>query len=262
MLMKDAIMPNPLQTLEEQPAFVHAVRQHRTRQLIDHRHQIGSKVADFLITESGFGADTGMEKFFDIKCRTSGHMIPSAVVLSATVRALKMHGGGPRVVPGRTSWTGPTRKRTLICFGQEWRTSRRTLPSPGDSVCPWSSRSTCIPDGPAGRVILIRDAARAADAFDAVARHWADGGEGAVELAAAVARATEEPSRNFLKRLYDVTLPIKDKIEILAREVYGADGVDYSPEAQAKVDLYTALGYDKPPMHGQDPSIAQPRSQP
>ncbi len=73
MLMKDAIMPNLLQTLEEQPAFVHAaIRQHRTRQLIDHRHQIGSKVADFLITESGFGADIGMEKFFDIKCRTSG----------------------------------------------------------------------------------------------------------------------------------------------------------------------------------------------
>lgn len=246
-LMKDAIMPNLLQTLEEQPAFVHAGPfaniAHGNSSII--ADQIGSKVADFLITESGFGADIGMEKFFDIKCRTSG-MIPSAVVLVATVRALKMHGGGPRVVPGRPLDRAYTEENLdLLRAGMANLTTHIAIARrfgvpvvvainafPTDSPAEWD---------------IIRDAARAAGAFDAVvARHWADGGEGAVELAAAVARATEEPS-NF-RFLYDVTLPIKDKIEILAREVYGADGVDYSPEAEAKVDLYTALGYDKLPI--------------
>ncbi|MCU0521566.1 MAG: formate--tetrahydrofolate ligase, partial [Anaerolineae bacterium] len=246
-LMKDAIMPNLLQTLEEQPAFVHAgpfanIAHGNSSVIAD---QIGSKVVDFLVTESGFGADIGMEKFFDIKCRTSG-MIPSAVVLVATVRALKMHGGGPRVVAGRPldkAYTeenlellkaGLANLRTHIGIARKFGVPVVVAINafPTDTPVEWAA---------------VHDAALGAGAFDAVvAQHWAEGGTGAVALAEAVARATEEPAD--FRFLYDVELPIKDKVEILAREIYGADSVEYSPEAEGRVELYTALGYDKLPI--------------
>ncbi len=246
-LMKDAIMPNLLQTLEEQPAFVHAgpfanIAHGNSSVLAD---LIGVKMGDFLVTESGFGADIGMEKFFDIKCRTSG-LIPSAVVMVATVRALKMHGGGPKVVPGRDLDPAYTEenlellKRGVCNLEAHVKIARKFgIPVvvainafPTDTPAEWE---------------VIREAALRAGAFDAVVtQHWADGGEGATDLAKAVVKATEEPSDFHF--LYDVEQPIKEKIETLAREVYGADGVDYSPEAEAKIKLYTSLGYDKMPI--------------
>jgi formyltetrahydrofolate synthetase len=246
-LMKDAILPNLLQTLEEQPAFVHAgpfanIAHGNSSVIAD---QIGVKMADFLVTESGFGADIGMEKFFDIKCRTSG-LIPNAVVLVATVRALKMHGGGPKVVAGRPLDKAYTEENIELLrsgvanleahitiarkFGIPVVVAINTFPT--DTEAEWA---------------LIREAALRAGAFDAVvSRHWAEGGEGAAGLAEAVVKATEEPADFHF--LYDVDQPIKEKIETLAREVYGASGVDYSPEAEEKIQLYTNLGYDKTPI--------------
>ncbi len=246
-LMKDAIMPNLLQTLEEQPAFVHAgpfanIAHGNSSVLAD---LLGIKMGDFLITESGFGADIGMEKFFDIKCRVSG-LIPNVVVLVATVRALKMHGGGPKVVAGRELDKAYTeenvelvRKGTANLVAQINIARKFGVPV----VVAINAFHTDTP----AEWEVIREAALRAGAFDAVVtHHWAEGGEGAAALAEAVVKASEEPV-NF-RFLYDVEQPIKEKIEILAREVYGADGVDYSPEAEAKIKLYTDLGYDKMPI--------------
>ena len=246
-LMKDALMPNLLQTLEEQLAFVHAgpfanIAHGNSSVVAD---QIGIKLGDYLVTESGFGADIGMEKFFDIKCRVSG-LIPNAVVLVATVRALKMHGGGPKVVAGRPLDRAYTEENLALLeagvvnleahirivrkFGVPVVVAINAFPT--DSPAEWA---------------LVREAALRAGAFDAVvAHHWAEGGAGAEDLAQAVMRAAEEPADFHF--LYDVELPIKEKIEILAREIYGADGVDYSPEAEEKIALYTSLGYDKTPI--------------
>ncbi|MBN1249180.1 MAG: formate--tetrahydrofolate ligase, partial [Anaerolineae bacterium] len=246
-LMMDAIMPNLLQTLEEQPAFVHAgpfanIAHGNSSVIAD---LIGSKMADFLVTESGFGADIGMEKFFDIKCRTSG-LIPDAVVLVATVRALKMHGGGPRVIPGRDLDKAYTEENLqLVEAGVENLKTHISIAR--KFGIPVVVAINAFPTDAAAEWAVVHDAAMEAGAFDAVvAKHWADGGEGAAELAEAVVRATEEPSD--FRFLYDVDAPIKTKIETLATEVYGADGVDYSPEAEAKVRLYTDLGYDKIPI--------------
>ena len=246
-LMRDAIMPNLLQTLEEQPAFVHAgpfanIAHGNSSVMAD---LLGIKMGEFLLTESGFGADIGMEKFFDIKCRASG-LIPNAVVLVATVRALKMHGGGPRVVAGRPLVKAYIEEnlelvRQGVCNLEAHIKIARKFGIPvvvainafqTDTQAEWD---------------VVHEAALRAGAFDAVVtQHWARGGEGAAKLAEAVVKATEEPSD--FKFLYDAEQPIKEKIETLAREVYGADGVDYSPEAEAKIKLYTDLGYDKTPI--------------
>ncbi|HQE93213.1 MAG TPA: formate--tetrahydrofolate ligase [Anaerolineae bacterium] len=246
-LMKDAIMPNLLQTLEGQPAFVHAgpfanIAPGNSSVIAD---QIGVQVGDFLVTESGFGADIGMEKFFDIKCRTSG-LIPNAVVMVATVRALKMHGGGPKVVAGRpldkayTAENLELVRRGVANLEAHIRIARKF-------GIPVVVAINAFHTDTEAEWAIVREAALRAGAFDAaVTSHWADGGQGALKLAEAVVKATAEPS-NF-RFLYDVALPIKEKIEILAHEVYGADGVDYSPEAEDKIKLYTDLGYDKTPI--------------
>ncbi len=246
-LMKDAIMPNLLQTLEEQPAFVHAgpfanIAHGNSSVIAD---QIGIKLGDFLVTESGFGADIGMEKFFDIKCRASG-LVPSAVVLVATVRALKMHGGGPKVVPGRPLDKAYTEENVeLVKKGVANLEAhiKIALKFGIPVVVAINARTTDTER----EWEIIREAALRAGAFDAVVtQHWADGGEGAAKLAEAVIKASDEPS-NF-NYLYDINAPIKEKIEILAREVYGAAGVDYSPEAEKKIQLYTDLGYTNLPI--------------
>ncbi len=246
-LMKDAIMPNLLQTLEGQAAFVHAgpfanIAHGNSSVIAD---QIGIKLGDFLVTESGFGADIGMEKFFDIKCRVSG-LIPNAVVMVTTVRALKMHGGGPKVVAGRPLDKAYTQEnlelvqRGTANLEAHIRIARKfgipvvvAINAFGtDTEAEWA---------------VVREAALRAGASDAVVTtHWADGGQGALKLAEAVVKAADEPSDFHF--LYDVEQPIKEKIEILAREVYGAAGVDYSPEAEEKIKLYTELGYDKMPI--------------
>ena len=246
-LMKDAIKPNLMQTLEGTPALVHAGPfaniAHGQSSIIADR--VALKLADYVITESGFGADIGMEKFFDIKCRYSG-LVPHVVVLVATVRALKMHGGGPKVVAGKPLAPEYTEENLdLLRKGMPnmERHIQNALKYGVNVVVAVNSFSNDTP----AEVELVRKAALAAGAMDAVvSTHWMDGGAGAVALAEAVIKAAEKPT-NF-KFLYPLELSIKEKIEIICREIYGADGVDYLPEAEEKIELYTRLGFDKLPL--------------
>jgi formyltetrahydrofolate synthetase len=249
-LMKDAIKPNLMQTLEGTAAMVHA------GPFANIAHGNSSIIADtvalklvgkdgFVVTESGFGADVGMEKFFDIKCRYSG-LIPQVVVLVATVRALKMHGGGPKVVAGKPLALEYTDENLNLLRAGLPNLERHIQNALKYGINVVVAVNYFATDTPA-EVELIREAALKMGAMDAVvSTHWADGGAGAKKLAEAVVRAAEKPS-NF-QFLYPLELSIKDKIETIAREIYRADGVDYTPEAEEQVERYTRLGFDKLPI--------------
>ncbi len=247
-LMKDAIKPNLMQTLEGTPAFVHAGPfaniAHGNSSII--ADKIALKLADYVITESGFGADCGMEKFMNIKCRYSG-LIPQVVVIVATVRALKMHGGGPKVVAGKPlapEYTDENLELLRKGLPNMERHIKNALKFGVNVVVAVNSFATDTP----AEVEIVRKAAIAAGAMaSVVSTHWMDGGKGAVALAEAVIKACEKSS-NF-KFLYPLELSIKEKIEIICKEIYGAAGVDYSPEAEAKIELYTKLAFDKLPMN-------------
>jgi methylenetetrahydrofolate dehydrogenase (NADP+)/methenyltetrahydrofolate cyclohydrolase/formyltetrahydrofolate synthetase len=246
-LMKDALMPNLMQTLERTPAFVHAgpfanIAHGNSSVITD---LLAVKLADYVVTESGFGADIGMEKFFDIKCRVSG-LKPSCVVLVATVRALKMHGGLGRIVPGRplpeelTQENLPALRAGCANLEANIRIARQF----GVPVVVAINRFTTDTDA---EIALTRQIAMDAGAEDAVpSEHWAKGGAGARALAEAVVRACELPSEP--RFLYPLDIPIKDKIEIIATQVYGADGVDYEPLAEDQIKQYTHFGYDGLPI--------------
>ncbi len=246
-LMKDAIKPNLMQTLEGTPAFVHAGPfaniAHGNSSII--ADKIALKLADYVITESGFGADCGMEKFFNIKCRYSG-LIPQVVVIVATVRALKMHGGGPKVVAGKPlapEYTDENLDLLRKGLPNLERHIQNALKFGVNVVVAVNSFATDTQ----AEVELVCAAAIKAGAMDAVvARHWMEGGKGAVALAEAVIKACEKPS-NF-KFLYPLDLSIKEKIETICKEIYGAEGVDYLPEAEKKIELYTKLGFDNLPL--------------
>jgi formyltetrahydrofolate synthetase len=246
-LMKDAIKPNLMQTLEGTPAFVHAgpfanIAHGNSSILAD---KIALKLTDYVITESGFGADIGMEKFFDIKCRYSG-LIPQVVVLVATVRALKMHGGGPKVVAGKPLAAEYTDENLELLRKGLPNLERHVKNALKFGVNVVVAVNSFVTDTPA-EVELVRKAALEFGAMDAVvSTHWADGGEGAIKLAEAVVRAAEKPSH--FKFLYPVELSIKQKIETIAKEIYGADGVDYTPEAEEQIERYNRLGLDKLPI--------------
>jgi len=249
-LMKDAIKPNLMQTLEGTPVFVHAgpfanIAHGQSSILAD---RIALKLvgpAGYVITESGFGADIGMEKFFDIKCRTSG-LIPQVVVLVATVRALKMHGGGPKVVAGKPlapEYTDENLELLRRGLPNMDRHIKNALKFGVNVVVAVNSFATDTP----AEVELIRSAALESGAMDAVVcTNWMDGGSGALKLAEAVVRAAEQPSHFHF--LYPLELSIQDKLELICREIYGAAGVEILPEAQAKIELYTRLGFDKLPL--------------
>lgn len=247
-LMKDAIKPNLMQTLEGTPVFVHAgpfanIAHGNSSILAD---QIALKLAEYVVTESGFGADMGMEKFFDIKCRYSG-LVPNVVVLVATVRALKMHGGGPKVVAGRPLDVAYTQENLDLL--------RAGLPNLLHHI--GIARKFGIPvvvavnrfatDSPA-ELELVRQVAVEQGGAEAavVCEHWEKGGEGALELAKAVVAAAEKPSA--FEFLYPLDWPIKKKIETIAREIYGADGVDYLPEAEERIAEYERLGFGNLPI--------------
>ncbi|HEX9616876.1 MAG TPA: formate--tetrahydrofolate ligase [Anaerolineales bacterium] len=247
-LMKDAIKPNLMQTLEGTPVFVHAGPfaniAHGNSSIVADR--IALKLADYVVTESGFGADIGMEKFFDIKCRYSG-LIPNVVVLVATVRALKMHGGGPKVVAGKPldpAYTEENLDLLRAGLGNMQHHIKNALKFGIPVVVAVNS----FKDDTPAEVEVVRQAAIEAGAEDAVvSRHWMEGGEGAIQLAEAVIAAAEKPS-NF-DFLYPLEFSIKEKIEIICKEIYGADGVDYLPEAEAKIELYNRLGFDHLPLN-------------
>ncbi|HXY20326.1 MAG TPA: formate--tetrahydrofolate ligase, partial [Gemmatimonadales bacterium] len=246
-LMKDAIQPNLLQTLEGTPAFVHAgpfanIAHGNSSVVAD---QIALKLADYTVTESGFGADIGMEKFLDIKCRYSG-LVPNAIVIVATVRALKMHGGGPKVVAGRPLDPAYTEENLALLEKGAANLAKHIENAKlfGIPVC--VAVNSFQYDTPA-EVALVQRIAREAGSEGAFkCTHWMDGGKGAVELAEAVIGAAKRTSH--FEYLYPLEWPIKKKIETIATKVYGADGVDYLPEAEAKVELYTRLGFDRLPI--------------
>ncbi len=246
-LMKDAIMPNLLQTLEHTPAFVHAgpfanIAHGNSSVIAD---QIAIKLADYVVTESGFGADIGMEKFFDIKCRTSG-LVPNAVVMVATIRALKMHGGAGRVIAGRPlppeliEENLPVLEKGAANLVKQIENAKLF----GIPVVVAVNRFTTDTDN---EVELVRKIAVEAGAEGAyVSDVWAKGGAGALELAEAVIAAANKPS-NF-RFLYPLDASIKEKIETIATKIYGADGVEYTATANKRIALYEKFGYNKMPI--------------
>ncbi|KAM9993690.1 hypothetical protein ACTFIZ_011660 [Dictyostelium cf. discoideum] len=251
-LMKDAIMPTLMQTLEGTPVLVHAGPfaniAHGNSSII--ADQIALKLAGkdgYVVTEAGFGADIGAEKFFDIKCRSSG-LKPNCAVIVATIRALKMHGGGPKVVAGTPLDKAYTSENIQLLEKGINNLAHhiKNLKKFGVGVVVAINKFHTDTDV---EVRLLVEASLSAGANDAVmSDHWAEGGNGALDLANAVEKACKETNKDNFKYLYPLDKSIKEKIEIIAKEIYGADGVEYSPEADDKIKLYTTQGFDKLPI--------------
>lgn len=236
--MADAINPNLLQTIEGQPVFVHAgpfanIAVGQSSIIAD---MLGTKLGEYHVTESGFGADIGFEKFWNIKCRMSG-LVPNAVVIVATVRALKMHGGGPAVKPGiPLSEEYTTENLELIEKGCENLIAHiETVKKSG--VRPVVCINSFHTDTEA-EIKFVRKIAEQNGALAAVSEHWLKGGDGAIELAEAVIEACSET--NHFKFLYKLETPLRKRIELIAKEVYGANGVTYSDEALEKAKAMEA----------------------
>jgi formate--tetrahydrofolate ligase len=231
--MVEALNPNLMQTLEGQPVVVHAgpfanIAIGQSSVIAD---KVALKLTDFNVTESGFGADIGFEKFWNLKCRFSG-LKPNCAVVVATIRALKCHGGAPIPVPGKpmpeaynsenVGWVEEGCKNLIHHI--------ETVKKAG--INPVVCINAFYTDADA-EIAAVRRLGELAGARCALSRHWEHGGDGALELADAVADACEEP--NNFKFLYDLDTPLSERIELIAREVYGANGVSYSAEAQAKL---------------------------
>jgi formate--tetrahydrofolate ligase len=236
--MVQALNPNLMQSLEGQPVLVHAgpfanIAIGQSSIVAD---QVALKLSDYLVTESGFGADIGFEKFWNLKCRFSG-LKPNCAVIVATVRALKMHGGGPRVVPGRPLDDEYISENVgLVEKGCENLIAHiETIKKAGiNPVVCINSFHTDTKD----EIASIRRIAEQTGARAALSEHWLKGGEGALELADAVIDACEE--ENHFKFLYEDDTPLEERIRLLAAEVYGAKDVSYTPEAMTKVERIQA----------------------
>ena len=236
--MVEALNPTLMQSIEGQPVFVHAgpfanIAIGQSSIIAD---RIGTKLSDYLVTESGFGADIGFEKFWNLKCRMSG-LKPNTVVVVATIRALKMHGGGPTVKPGVPLDDVYTKENLeLVEKGCENLVAHiETVKKSG--VRPVVCVNSFYLDTPA-EIELVRKIAEQNGALAAVSSHWLNGGEGAVELAEAVIQACEE--ENDFKLLYDLKTPLRKRIELIAKEVYGASGVTYTETALEKAKAHEA----------------------
>ena len=262
-LLRDALKPNLLQTLEGGPAFVHAGPfaniAHGNNSIIADRIALATN--EIVCTEAGFGADMGAEKFFDIKCRASG-LTPDAAVVVATVRALKMNGGVGRIVAGK-----PLDPALLEDNPDAVRIGCANLAKQIENVTmfgiPAVVAINSFPTDTAAEVEVIREEALAAGARDAVvATHFVDGGRGAAALAEAVWTAANDGSADF-RFLYPDEMPLAMKIETIATKVYGGDGVEFLPAARKSLQQYEDLGYGHlPDLHGQDPVLAEPRRDP
>ncbi len=246
-LLKDAIMPNLMQTLAGSPAIVHCgpfanIAQGNSSIIAD---KIALRIADYVVTESGFGADCGMEKFMNLKCRVSG-LAPDCVVLVSTVRALKMHGGGPKVVAGRPLGKAYT-EENLELLEKGLPNLLQHIENALKFGVPVVVAINRFKDDTDAEVELIRKRATETGASGVAASSvWMDGDEGGAELARAVVAACEKPGK--FKVLYPDEMSIKEKIETVAREIYRADGVDYTPEAEAKIKLFTDMGLSHLPL--------------
>jgi len=250
-LLKDAIKPNMMQTLVGSPAFVHTgpfanIAQGNSSIIAD---KIALKLVGpegYVVTESGFGADCGMEKFMNLKSRVSG-LTPNCVVMVATIRALKMHGGGPKVVPGKPLDKAYTEENLeLLEKGmpnliQHIENARKF----GVPVVVAVNRFTSDTEK---EMEMVKQAAIEAGASDAVVSDvWANGGAGGADLARAVVKAIEEEENNF-RFLYEDDMSIKEKIETVAKEIYRADGVEYTDEAEKKIKQFTEMGLSDLPL--------------
>ncbi len=233
--MRNTINPTLLSTAEYQPCMVHAgpfanIAVGQSSIIAD---RIGLKMFDYHVTESGFAADIGFEKFWNVKCRNSG-LKPHVSVLTTTIRALKMHGGGPKVVAGLalpdeyTSENLGLVEKGIENMVHHIKTIRKAGINP--VVC-----VNCFHTDTDAEVEIVRKAAEAAGARCAKSTHWADGGDGALELADAVIDACND--ENDFKYLYPLEMKLRDRVEVIAKEVYGADGVAWSPEAESKAKM-------------------------
>jgi len=246
-LMKDAIKPNLMQTLENTPALVHAGPfaniAHGNSSII--ADMIAMKTGDYVITESGFGADIGAEKFFNIKSRISG-LQPNAVVLVTTIRALKAHTDKYRIIPGKTIDPALTAENVPDVEAGAVNMVRHLENLKKFGVNPVVALNVFTSDTDK-EIQAVREIAIAAGATGvAVARHWAQGGRGAIELAEMIVSACEAP--NSFRLLYPDELSIKDKIETIAAEIYRADGVDYAPIVHRKIRQYEEQGLGRLPI--------------
>jgi formate--tetrahydrofolate ligase len=233
--MVGAINPNLMQTIEGQPVFVHAgpfanIAIGQSSIIAD---RIALKLGDYHVTESGFGADIGFEKFWNLKCRYSGQK-PNAAVVVATIRALKCHGGAPIPIPGRP--LDPCYKEENVEWVEKGTANLihhiNTVKKSG--INPVVCINAFHTDTEA-EIKAVRRLAEKAGARVALSQHWLKGGEGALELADAVIDACNEATH--FKFLYELSTPLRTRIELIAEQVYGADGVDYTPEALAKVKV-------------------------
>ncbi len=230
--MVEAINPNLLQTIEGQPCFVHAgpfanIAIGQSSIIAD---RVALKLGDYVVTESGFAADIGFEKFWNLKCRMSG-LKPHAAVVVATIRALKCHGGAPIPVPGKpmpaeykgenVGWV----EKGCENLVHHIKTVKKAGINPVVCINAFYTDTD-------NEIKAVRKIAEAAGARVALSRHWEKGGDGALEFADAVIDACNE--KNDFKLLYELDTPLRKRIELIAKEVYGADGVDYTPEAEAK----------------------------
>eukprot|EP01091_Cochliopodium_minus_P002817 TRINITY_DN1266_c0_g1_i1.p1 TRINITY_DN1266_c0_g1~~TRINITY_DN1266_c0_g1_i1.p1 ORF type:complete len:658 (-),score=215.47 TRINITY_DN1266_c0_g1_i1:66-1973(-) len=248
-LMKDAIMPNLMQTVEETPVFVHAGPfaniAHGNSSILADKLALSLVGSDgYVLTEAGFGSDIGAEKFFNIKCRASG-LKPNCVVLVCTVRALKMHGGGPTVVAGEElAKEYKVENLELVekgcCNLQRHITNCLSF---GVPVVVCVNKFTSDTDK---EIQIVLDKVQESGATGFVSTHWEDGGKGALALANGVIEACNKTS-NF-KFLYELNIPIKDKLETICKNIYKAGSIEYTEEAEEQIKRYTKQGFDKLPV--------------
>ena len=238
-LLKDALMPNLVQTLENTPAILHggpfANIAHGCNSV--QATKLALKLADYCVTEAGFAADLGAEKFFDIKCRYAG-LVPDCVVLVATIRALKMHGGVA---------FADLKQENLEALVKGLENLQKHVENMHLYGVPVVVAINRFPDDTESEIKLLDEKVTAMGARVVLAEIWAKGGDGGIDLANEVVRICNEEKPDF-KFLYELDQPIKEKIEAIATKIYGADGVDYTPEAEEAIDLYVKLGYSDLPI--------------
>jgi formate--tetrahydrofolate ligase len=234
-LLKDALMPNLVQTLENTPAIIHggpfANIAHGCNSV--QATKMALKLGDYCVTEAGFGADLGAEKFFDIKCRAAG-LVPDCVVLVATIRALKMHGGVALT---------ELKTENLEALSRGLQNLEKHLENMQSFGPPVVVAINKFPDDTDAEVALLQQRVEAMGANVVLSDVWARGGAGGVELAEAVVGLCETSKKPPLNYAYDLDMTIPQKIEAISTKIYGADGVDYEPEATAAIERFTSLGY-------------------
>jgi formate--tetrahydrofolate ligase len=246
-LLREALLPNLVQTLEGTAAFVHTgpfgnIAHGNCSILSD---AIALRCADYVVTEAGFGSDLGAEKFFNIKCRRSGFK-PAAAVVVATLRALKLHGGGEVVKVGTplpAGLTGPNQEALVKGFAN----LEQHIANVKAHGVPVVVAVNAFIDDPVAELEWVREKSREVGAVDAaVSTHWTDGGKGAEELAEAVVRAAAKTS-SFM-HLYDAAWPIKKKVETIAMQMYGASSVSFDAQAERDIETAQQLGFDQLPI--------------